>query len=62
MKTPDVNVAEGLNVPATLMVPLLTRVTLLVALAPLIVRLLKLAAGMVCAPVPLKLTVLPVVV
>ena len=54
-------VAVGLKVPATPIVPPLTNVMLLAPCAPLVVRLLKLNAPMVAAPVPLKSTVLPVV-
>ena len=61
-KAPEVKVALGLNVPAIPIVPPLTSVTLFVVRAPLIVRLLKLNAGTLCAPVPLKSIVLPVMV
>jgi hypothetical protein len=49
----------GVNAPATPTVPLEASVR---APVELLVRLLKLNAGMVCAPAPLKFTVLPVTV
>ena len=55
-----VKVAEGLKTPATFIKP--ASVILLVVRALLSVRLLNDAAGTVCAAVPLKLIVLPVIV
>ena len=51
------NVATGLNTLATCMVSVEERVTVFVVLAPLIVKLLYLNAGIVCAAVPLYSTV-----
>ena len=59
---PLVKLAVVLKLPVIPIVPPLTSVTVFVVLVPLMVRLLKLNAGMLCEPLLLKSTVRPVII